>query len=195
MLTTPKFKGLLIVGFLTTITLLSGCTVLSSQTLDLHPELEVSRKLDKNIRIDVQPVDIRLNKVIGLRVTGKEPQPEIVLKDSKALLQHTTEHAFEDMGIRRFFSGDFTMVIKLVALDYKATKTGLKQVIDLNMKISVDLSKDNKRYTGSYISNKQHTFLGTPSEKENEKVIGDLVAENMNLVVNDPQLLDFIQFN
>lgn len=174
---------------------ISGCVTLNSQELDLHPELQVSRKLDKDTRIDVQAKDIRTNKVIGYRATGEKPLPEIVLKDSVTLLKHTTEHALEDMGIRRLFPGEFKLHIDLVDLNYHVTKVALKQTIDLNMKIKVDLSKGNKRYTGSYSSNKQHIFVGTPTEEDNTKIINELVTENMNLMVNDPQLLDFIQFN
>ncbi len=193
MLLAQNIKKLVIA--ITTFSLLSGCAALTSQTLDLHPELNVTRQLDKNTRIVVQPEDIRLNKTIGFRETGKTPPPQILLQDSKLLLQHTIEHALEDMGIRRFFAGEFTLGLKLVELNYKATKQGLKQVIDVDIRIDVDLSKANKRYTGSYKTNKQQTFLGTPSEEENEKIITELVTENMNLIVNDPKLLDFIQFN
>lgn len=174
---------------------ISGCVTLNSQELDLHPELQVSRKLDKDTRIDVQAKDIRANKIIGYRATGEKPLPEIVLKDSILLLKHTTEHALEDMGIRRLFPGEFKLQVDLVKLDYQVTKVALKQTVDLNMKITVDLSKGNKRYTGAYSNNKQHIFVGTPTEEDNTKIINELVTENMNLMINDPQLLDFIQFN
>lgn len=173
----------------------TGCASLNSQVIDIHPELQVSRKLDKEILIDVQAQDLRTNKVIGYRATDETPAPEIILKDSVALLKHSTEHALEDMGIRRFFKGEYTMKVNLINLNYQVEKHGLKQTVNLDMKINVDLTKGSKRYTGSYTNEKQHTFVGTPSEQENIKIINELVTENMNLVVNDKQLLDFIQFN
>ncbi|MEM5536135.1 YajG family lipoprotein [Neptuniibacter pectenicola] len=175
--------------------LFTGCASLSSQVIDIHPELQVSRQLNKDIRIDVQAKDLRTNKVIGYRATDKAPRPEIVLKDSVALLKHTTEHALEDMGIRRFFKGEYTMEINLVSLNYQIEKYGLKQTARVDMKINVTLTKGSKRYTGSYTNDKTQTFVGTPSEQENLKLINALVTENMNLMVNDKQLLDFIQFN
>lgn len=175
--------------------LFTGCASLSSQVIDIHPELQVSRQLNKDIRIDIQAKDLRTNKVIGYRATDKVPRPEIVLKDSVALLKHTTEHALEDMGIRRFFKGEYTMEINLVSLNYQIEKYGLKQTARVDMKINVTLTKGSKRYTGSYTNDKTQTFVGTPSEQENLKLINALVTENMNLMVNDKQLLDFIQFN
>ncbi|MCP4598536.1 YajG family lipoprotein [Neptuniibacter sp.] len=174
---------------------LSGCTTLNSQTLDLHPEIQVSRQFSKEKRFDIQPKDLRVNKVIGLRHTGKDPQPEIVLQDSLKLLSHTAEHALEDMGIRRFYAGEFTLKVSLLDLNYKVKKSGLKQTIDLDMKMRVELSKGVKSYTGNYATTKQHVFLNTPSEQDNEEIIGKLVSETMNRAFNDPQLLDFIQFN
>ena len=175
--------------------LFTGCASLSSQVIDIHPELQVSRQLNKDIRIDVQAKDLRKNKIIGYRATDKAPRPEIVLKDSVALLKHTTEHALEDMGIRRFFKGEYTMEISLVSLNYQIEKYGLKQTARVDMKINVTLTKGSKRYTGSYTNDKTQTFVGTPSEQENLKLINELVTENMNLMVNDKQLLGFIQFN
>ena len=177
------------------IMLFTGCASLNSQVIDIHPELQVSRQLNQDIRIDVQAKDLRINKVIGYRATDKTPQPEIVLKDSVALLKHTTEHALEDMGIRRFFKGEYTMEISLVSLNYQIEKYGLKQTASVDMKINVTLTKGSKRYTGTYANDKTQTFVGTPSEQENLKLINALVTENMNLMVNDKQLLDFIQFN
>lgn len=174
---------------------MSGCMSLNSQVIDLHPNIEVSRSLGDNKRILVIPKDLRTTPVIGLRSIKESPQPEIVLKDSLHLLKHTTEHALEDMGIHRFYSGEFTMEVSLIDLSYTVKKNALKQTVILDMKLRIKVSKGEKSYTGTYSSDRQHIFVGTPSEKENEEVINELVSSTMNLAFNDKQLLDFIQFN
>lgn len=174
---------------------MSGCMSLNSQVIDLHPNIEVSRSLGDNKRILVIPKDLRTTPVIGLRSIKESPQPEIVLKDSLHLLKHTTEHALEDMGIHRFYSGEFTMEVSLIDLSYTVKKNALKQTVNLDMKLRIKVSKGDKSYTGTYSSDRQHIFVGTPSEKENEEVINELVSSTMNLAFNDKQLLDFIQFN
>lgn len=173
----------------------TGCMSFNAQTLDLHPEVQVNRQLSKEKRIDVQPLDLRNSPVIGLRSTSKQPHPEIRLKDSLKLLKHTTEHALEDMGIRRFYGGEFTMKVSLLDLSYTAKKAALKQTVDLAMLLRIEVSKGDKSYTGTYRSDKQHTFVGIPSEKENEEIIGKLVSETLSLGMNDNQLIDFLQFN
>jgi uncharacterized lipoprotein YajG len=174
---------------------MSGCMSLNSQVIDLHPNIEVSRSLGHNKRILVVPKDLRTTPVIGFRAIKESPQPEIVLKDSLHLLKHTTEHALEDMGIHRLYSGEFTMEVSLIDLSYTVKKNALKQTVILDMKLRIKVSKGEKSYTGTYSSDRQHIFVGTPSEKENEEVINELVSSTMNLAFNDKQLLDFIQFN
>lgn len=174
---------------------MSGCMSLNSQVIDLHPNIEVSRSLGDNKRILVIPKDLRTTPVIGFRAIKESPQPEIVLRDSLHLLKHTTEHALEDMGIHRFYSGEFTMEVSLIDLSYTVKKNALKQTVNLDMKLRIKVSKGDKSYTGTYSSDRQHIFVGTPSEKENEEVINELVSSTMNLAFNDKQLLDFIQFN
>lgn len=176
-------------------TLLSGCQTFNAQSLDLHPSVQVSRVLDKEKRIEVVAQDLRKSAIIGHRYTGDKNAPSIVLKDSLHLLKHTTEHALEDMGIRRFYGGEFLLTIKLVELNYQTTASKIKQTVDVDTKIQITVSKDNKSYTGSYQADKKQAFVGIPSEEENEKLIGKLVSTAMNLAMNDQQLLDFIQFN
>jgi uncharacterized lipoprotein YajG len=175
--------------------LISGCQTFNSQVLDLHPEVQVNRKLPADTRIDIKTKDLRNSEIIGFRMTGEQPSPQILLKNPHELLAHTAEHALEDMGIRRFYSGEFKLVVSLVDLNYNVTKKTLKQKVDVDMKIRLELSKDGKSYTGTYATDKNQTFLKTPSEQDNEKLITDVVSQTMNRAFNDPQLLDFIQFN
>lgn len=174
---------------------LTGCQTLNSQVLDLHPEVQVHRQLPKDSRIDIQTKDLRPSQVIGYRLNGQNPQPSIVLKDSTLLMQHVTEHALEDMGVRRFYSGEFTLKVSLLELNYKAEKKNLKQTINLDMKVRMEISKGAKSYTGTYATTKQHKLLKTPDEAKNEEMISEVVLETLTRALNDPQFLDFIQFN
>ncbi|WP_415898584.1 YajG family lipoprotein [Neptuniibacter sp. QD48_11] len=174
---------------------LTGCMTFNSQTLDLHPQIQVSRVLSKEKRVEIIPKDLRADSVIGYRYTGKADAPSIVLKDSLHLLQHTTEHALEDMGIVRFYGGEFNLTISLIDLNYRASESKIKQTVNLDTKLKVTISKDNKSYTGTYTADKQQTFVGVPSEEENERLVNDLFSSVMNLAMNDQQLIDFIQFN
>ena len=87
------------------------------------------------------------------------------------------------------------MEVSLIDLSYTVKKNALKQTVNLDMKMRIKVSKGDKSYTGTYSSDRQHIFVGTPSKKENEEVINELVSNTMNLAFNDKQLLDFIQFN
>lgn len=174
---------------------ISGCQTFNSQVLNLHPEVQAHRKLPADTRIDIKTLDLRKTTVIGFRMTGEQPSPQIVLNTPHELLAHTAEHALEDMGIRRFYSGEFELVVTLVDLNYNVTKKTLKQKVDVDMKIRLAVSKGEKSYTGTYATEKSQTFLKTPSEQDNEKLINNVVSQTMNRAFNDPQLLDFIQFN
>ena len=174
---------------------ITGCSALNSQVLDLHPEITPSRTLPADTRIQIVPIDLRPSAVIGHRHTDKKPQPTITLKNSLALLEHTAEHALEDMRVKRFTAGEFKLEISLLDLNYKVSKKTVKQTVNLDMRLRMKISKGNKSYTGNYASTQEHIYLKTPSEAENSKIIGSLVSDTMNRAFNDPQLLDFIQFN
>ncbi|WP_286238172.1 YajG family lipoprotein [Neptuniibacter halophilus] len=172
----------------------AGCAPLNTQVLDLHPEISVSRQLKPTTRVDVQAKDLRTSEVIGLRLTNQLPYPEIRLKDSLQLLKHSTEHALQDMGISRLYAGEFKMTVSLIDLTYQVQKSALKQEVKVNMKLRVELEKENDSYRGDYAAEQSQIFLGTPSEAENEKLIAELAGQTLTLAMNDQQLLDFLQF-
>lgn len=180
---------------LSILSILTACSTLNSQLLDLHPQIDVKRKLPPDTRVDIISRDLRKTPVIGFRHTDKKPAPEIHLKDSVDLLHHTTEHALEDMGVSRFYPGEFLLEISLIDLTYKVEKSTLKQKVILYMELRVKVSKGKKSYSGSYSGNKEHIYVKTPSEEENEKAINELVQSTMSNALNDPQLLDFLDFN
>lgn len=194
--TQPKYKTPLAkLCSILLVLIIAGCSSLNSQVLDLHPKINASRTLPADTRIQVIPNDLRKSPIIGYRHTGKTPEPNITLQNSHALLQHTAEHALLDMGVKHFSAGEFTLDIALLDLNYKVNKKTVKQTVNLDMRMRIKVSKGNKSYTGNYASTQEHIYLKTPSADENKKIIGGLVSETMNRAFNDPQLLDFIQFN
>ncbi|MFY0675841.1 MAG: YajG family lipoprotein [Neptuniibacter sp.] len=190
----PKYLTFPLVTLLLSVAV-TGCQTFNSQVLDLHPKIQVHRNLPADTRIEIITNDLRPTEIIGFRLTGEQPNPQIILKNTHELLAHTAEHALEDMGIRRFYSGEFRLVVSLVDLNYNVTKKTLKQKVDVDMKIRLQLTKGEKSYTGNYATDKHQTFLKTPTEQDNQKLIGEVVSQTMNRAFNDPQLLDFIQFN
>ncbi|PIE25571.1 MAG: hypothetical protein CSA60_00035 [Neptuniibacter caesariensis] len=175
--------------------LLTGCMTMRTQTLDLHPEITPSRTFAKEKHVEVIPRDLRRSPVIGYRAITHEPKPKIVLKDSLDLLQHSTQHALERMGIHHFDSQEFVMEVSLLNLTYQVKKNALQQIVFLDLQLRIKVSKGNKAYTGTYTTNKQHSFLGTPSEEENETIINQIFSGTMTLAFNDNQLIDFIDVN
>ncbi len=123
---------------------LSGCTSPGSQRLDLRPDITVSHQLKPTIAVEIQPQDLRSSKLIGYRYSGHPPYPEIHLKDSLHLLKHSTKQALGSMGISQFHPGEFRMTVSLIELSYQVDKAVLKQVVDLTMKLRVEVRKGEK---------------------------------------------------
>ena len=174
---------------------IQGCVSLNSQALDLHPEIQTQAKLPSDIRVEIKTKDLRSNKTIAALPTKDGKIAEIVLKDTHALLEHSAEHALEDMGVRRFYNGGFVMTLNLKKLDYQLSKQDLKSNVDLEMKLSIKVSKDGKDYTGNYATHNKHSYLKTPSDVENEKIINKLVSDTMNRAFNDIALIHFMKSN
>lgn len=83
----------------------------------------------------------------------------------------------------------------MLELSYTASNQTLKQTVAVDMKLRLTATKDGKSYTGTYATDKQQSFLRTPSEEDNERLISSIVENTMNRAFNDPKLLDFFQFN
>lgn len=174
---------------------LTACTPANVQTLDLHPEISVSRQLDPNTRIEVKTADLRTNQVVGFRDIAETPDSAIYLKDSNALLFHTTEHALHDMGVSRLFNGEFLLNVELLELSYKLKKDGLKHLVTVSMRLRTHIEKDGKSYTSTHSAHKEQTYLSRPSEEANAKLVGEVANKTLNLAFNNAPFLDFIQFN
>ena len=184
-------KTLFTLGVIT----LAGCSSITTQELDLHPQVETTHELSPSKRFEVIARDLRSSPVLGYRQTDKEPKPEIVLNNAEHILAHTAEHALEDMGITRFNGGEYRLEVSLTKLDYIVRNDHLKQRIEVSMKMRMKISNGNQSYMGNYSSSDEHIYLKTPSALENEKIINKTVNSTMTRAFNDPLLINFIRRN
>ncbi len=189
------FKRALPLLIVTGAAILSGCSGLPSQQLDLHPQVSTSRQLPADTQMLVEAFDNRASKVLGYRVDRLKNRAPIELTNAEKTLRHAAEDALRNMGITHFGAGEFDMTIIFDELTYQAAVNDLVQKVDLGVKFRIKVEKHEQSYTGSYASTREHKFVRTPTPEDNQEIIEQLLSETMERAFNDTKLLDFIQFN
>lgn len=173
--------------------LLTGCSGLPAQNLDLHPSISVSQKLPPSTVIAVRAEDTRKSALIGQRIDRLKNTAPLSLIDGQEQLEHAAEHALEDMGIRDFRTGGFVMTLYLDELNYKAQQKNLLQEIAADTKIRVKIEKNGQFYSGTYRTETTKQFVNTPTPADNEELFNKLVSDTLNRAFSDNKLLDFIR--
>lgn len=174
--------------------LLSGCSGLPAQNLDLHPEISASQKLPADTIINVKVQDTRSSALVGQRIDRLKNTAPLSLIDAQEQLEHAVEHALEDMGVEQFHPGEFTMTVYLDELTYNAKLKNLLQEVSAQTTLRIKVEKNGQHYTGKYKTEKTQPYVSTPTPADNEELFNALVGETLSRAFTDRKLMDFLLF-
>ena len=174
--------------------ILSGCSGLPAQNLDLHPKINATQKLPADTMIHVKAVDTRNSALIGQRIDRLKNTAPLSLIDAQEQLEHAVEHALEDMGIKQFQPGEFTMTVYLDELTYNAKMKNLLQEVSAQTTLRIKVEKNGQHYTGKYKTDTTKPFVNTPTPADNEELFNTLVGETLSRAFADRKLMDFLLF-
>lgn len=185
-------KALIALTFLAT--LLTGCTGLPAQNLNLHPDIQTTQKLPANTRIVLSIVDSRQSALVGQRLDRLKNRAPLSLVGAEEFLEHAVEHALENMGITQFTPGEFTLTVFIDELTYNAQIKSVLQEVTSKAIMRVQISKGGEHYTGKYSTEMTKSFVNTPTPADNEDLINKLVGNTLDRAFSDPKLMNFIRF-
>ncbi|MGB0466568.1 MAG: YajG family lipoprotein [Pontibacterium sp.] len=174
--------------------IISGCSGLPAQNLDLHPAFDVTEQLPANTRIQVKAIDTRDSALVGQRLDRLKNTAPLSLIDAEELLSHSVEHALEDMGISNFARGEFTLTLYLDELSYQAQAKAVLQEVTTSVRLRLKIEKAGEHYQGKYSTESSKGFASTPTPADNEEMFNQLVGLTLSRAFTDQKFLDFIRF-
>lgn len=172
--------------------LLSGCSALPAQNLELHPTIHAGQQLPRDTRVQIFVEDKRISALVGLRLDRLKNTAPLSLVNATQALEHAIEHALEDMGISRFDAGEFTLTLYLDELSYNATQKNLLQEVATKASIRVEVAKGGEYYTGRYRTEQSKTFVSTPTPADNDALMNSVLGDTLSRAFADKNLTGFL---
>ncbi|GGO81071.1 hypothetical protein GCM10011348_19240 [Marinobacterium nitratireducens] len=179
--------------------LMSACTSLSPQQVELQPLVDTRQRLPGGLSVALEAKDLRPTPVIGYRVSRFEQNAFITLaRDARYTLLSTAQQALRQMGAYRFapsVSGANGLKISLLLdrLSYDASQHSVRQEVRLDMALRLVAEYRGRAFTGQYQSQKTHSSPLPPSEAKNQELLNDLASETLTRAFNDPKLIEFLR--
>ncbi|MEH6627871.1 MAG: YajG family lipoprotein, partial [Motiliproteus sp.] len=104
-------------------------------------------------------------------------------------------HALQQLGLTTEGLSPKPIGINLYIdeLSYLAESSSLTVTVTLNCRISAEINKADRSHQGNFKSSKTYSYVKSPNEEENRKIINEILSETMTRVFNDEKLISFIQ--
>ncbi|WP_170167368.1 YajG family lipoprotein [Amphritea balenae] len=190
------FAGSLIVSLTTALLMLSGCSTFNPHQLSiepLHPSVNQQISLPAELEVEVISKDMRSSALIGFRISRLSDRAEVNLPlPATQALTDGAKVALVKLGATPTLSADTKLTIILEELEYAATQKAL-QSVQLSASIKVTADKYDQQYSGNYQTDKEYQFATTPSLKDNQEIVNEVILMSISRAFNDPQLINFLQ--
>ena len=192
----PRCKQLF---FCLLVTLVTGCTSLSPQQIELQPQIDAQQRLPGGIQVELDAKDLRKSPIIGHRISRFEQNAFITLaRDARYTLLNSAQQGLRQMGVYRFGAGTgqrdtLKLTLLLDDLTYKASHQGTQQQVRLRMKLRLVAQMNGRTFTGEYQSEQRSQSPLAPSEAKNQTLFNLLASDTLSRAFNDPRLLNFIK--
>ncbi len=176
--------------------LLSGCAI-SPQAIPINPSVTVpSQNIGQGRSVNLSVVDTRENKVLGSRggvyaktaVLTIDGGPEEPIKQEVA--GALTAYGFTVLNA---MNADMSLRIEVDTLDYEKTGKTFPMVIKNQILLKAICNKAGEEFTSRYSANRAKEYVTTPSAKQNEEMINELVSKALNAMLKDPRLIEFMR--
>lgn len=173
---------------------LGGCA-LSPQYVDLKPTIDVKeQELTPNI-VQLSIVDKRPETKLGTRGGVYKDTSYIYLsKPIEETLTPAAQAALQKLGLQTqgLSPLPYQMTIQLDKLTYKMNDEKLPKKVSIDTSISVFLSKGDKSHQGEFSSAKEFSYMKSPNEEENQKIINEILSDTLTRLFNDNKVVSFL---
>lgn len=139
--------------------------------------------------------DGRSSKVIGSRggldadISTISTEEDITPSLTKLLGQKLEDQGFTVVGPRS--GGEVKLTVELQKLTYEMVDSRFTE-IKLSSAVGVTSSKGGETLTSRYETTRREEFATAPDEEENSEIINTVVGRNLDEMLGDEKLLDFM---
>lgn len=176
--------------------LISACAI-SPQSIPLNPSVTVkAQNIGMGRSMNLKVVDTRPDPVLGSRggiyaktavLTIEGGVEEPIRQEVAGAL---SAYGFSVVDV---MNSDLTMRVEVETLDYEKTGKKFPMMIKNHILIKAICEKNGEEFTSRYSANRSKEYVATPSEKQNEAMINELVSKALNAMLSDPRLITFLK--
>lgn len=173
---------------------LNGCA-LSPQYVDIKPTIDVKSKVAAANIVIVNVQDRRAQAQLGTRGGVYKDTSYIYLsKPINETLQPEAKSALNRLGLQTQGASPqpIEMTIFLDKLSYSIIEEKLPKKVNLEAKLSLTVKRGNETHEGAFNSAKEFSYMKSPSEEENEKIINEILSETLSRLFNDSRFINFM---
>ncbi len=178
------------------LTLLLSACALSPQYVEIDPDINVNRQIGVSHIVTLDIEDRRPQNPLGTR--GGVYAKTSFIYPSQPLaqgLRPAANRALQQLGLSTegLSPNPISITLFIDELSYQADSSSLPVKITLNCRIRAEVNKADSSHQGNFKSSATHSYVKSPSEEENRKIINEILSETMTRVFSDEKLISFIE--
>lgn len=184
--------------FLVLLLVSSGCA-LSPQVIEINPDIQLSDKpaVKKPVKLGLNVVDSRSSQVIGQRGGVYKDTSDISTSENMTgNLQRQISAALKRLGYEVTGKGetpDAVLTVKINNMEYTASSEKLLNKIEIKVAVHALITRNGKEFNGDYSATRKKDYVKVPSIDENEKIVNETLAVVLQSMLQDRDLVSFIQ--
>ena len=177
---------------------ISGCA-LSPQVIEVNPEIRLSDTpaVTNPVKLKLDVIDARSSPVIGQRGGVYKDTSDISTSENMTgNLQRQISAALKRLGYEVTGKGeasDANLTVTISNMKYAASSEKLLNKIEIKVAIHAVISKNGKEFTGDYSATRKKDYVKLPGIDENEKIINEALATVLQSMLQDKDLISFLQ--
>jgi uncharacterized lipoprotein len=191
-------KDAIFLGMLAVLLALTGCA-LSPQIIDVNPDIQLtdSSAVSKPLKLRVDVIDTRSSPVIGQRGGVYKDTSDISTSENmNRNLSYKITNTLKNLGysmVNKGESSDADLTVRIINMNYMANSEKLLNKIEIKVGIQAICRKQGKEFTGDYSATRKKDYVKLPSIEENEKIVNEALAVVLQSMLQDEDLISFIQ--
>ena len=177
---------------------ISGCA-LSPQVIKVNPDIQLAdtAAVSKPVKLALNVIDARSSPVIGQRGGVYKDTSDISTSENMTGdLQRQISAALKRMGYEvtgKGESSDADLTVRISNMKYTASSEKLLNKIEIKVAIHAVINKNGKEFNGDYSATRKKDYVKLPGIDENEKIVNEALAVVLQSMLQDKDLLSFIQ--
>lgn len=185
-----------IIGLITlaiSLSLIIGCSGPLPQRINLAPEVISAPRLPQSmpVRVDVNYPSLQLKIGTVADRLGNEV-PVWVTDNIRNEIQSAMTETLTQMGVITRSNAAAQLSLTIDQLSYNLRSDGIRRELIGGMRLSMQVMDGNRRYQGSFESDRREEIFITPSEAKSQEFINALASDALFQALNDPEFTRFL---